>query len=357
MDKIKLDEKTGYEVYEGTRDVWLWPFDRHSIWNTPIGDKAIYEPANLLPEPAFSIDEELVFTTTVDDDYLEICNAAPGAGRWPEEKDLIHTGRYMYWPKGMVVGRVSGNECCAILQPDGRTIVQMQPTCRLYYDSKYIVGYDRRVNVDIYGDGIPGTHWGSGLSSIGGSLRIGELINDEPIRHALKLNILCGEYSYFDENIRGCRWPADRCDSCAYNDYQNTEIGERYCGTNPEVVMGSLLAIPPEVDIDSVGLRTKVGKKLFRALQDYGCYVTDNTSWPAYAFSAEYGVKRETEAKYNFRMKGFVHDNYLDSQWDYFHDVGTLVCLLHVITNSAPDNIGGGGKPRVPLAPDFKEEK
>jgi len=80
------------------------------------------------------------------------------------------------------------NSGLAGLMPDGRTIQQTQPFARCKPDhgtSRFL--FDDQ---DLYGMGYYGAHGGSGLSCIGGTLRVGELVPDAgPIRHALKVNI------------------------------------------------------------------------------------------------------------------------------------------------------------------------
>jgi hypothetical protein len=36
-------------VAQELRDPWFWPFDKHSIWNTPIGSDAVYVDVELVP--------------------------------------------------------------------------------------------------------------------------------------------------------------------------------------------------------------------------------------------------------------------------------------------------------------------
>ena len=72
--------------------------------------------------------------------------------------------------------------------PDGqrRTIKQTQPFSRCMAGGAATSRYDS-ADVDITGDGITGAHGGSGLSAIGGTLRVGELRpGGPPVRHALK---------------------------------------------------------------------------------------------------------------------------------------------------------------------------
>jgi hypothetical protein len=51
----------------------------------------------------------------------------------------------------------------------------------------------------------------------------------------------------------------------------------RYNGSNPELMPGSLLAIPPSV-ADSVKTTTVPGAKIKQALVDYGAYIVDDTA-------------------------------------------------------------------------------
>jgi len=65
---------------------------------------------------------------------------------------------------------------------------------------------------------------GSGLSSIGGSIRLTELTKNQPIRHAL---LISGEkYLYYSHAVPGYRWPAYVADNSNANHH----------GTNPKLV-------------------------------------------------------------------------------------------------------------------------
>jgi hypothetical protein len=74
----------------------------------------------------------------------------------------------------------------AIMLQDGRSLYQTQPFHRCAAGGHTTSHYDYPT-VDIYGDGIEGAHGGSGLSSIGGTIRVGELKPGGEIRHALKI--------------------------------------------------------------------------------------------------------------------------------------------------------------------------
>ena len=71
----------------------------------------------------------------------------------------------------------------------------------------------------LYGDGIQGAHGGSMLSSIGGTIRLGELRpNSGPMRHALKINIYGAKNFYKCRKKEECnRWPAPASDGYAFS--------------------------------------------------------------------------------------------------------------------------------------------
>ena len=96
-------------------------------------------------------------------------------------------------------GDQANNNAMAVLLPDNETIVQMQPAYRCGYGSPLLARWGASTDggpqnfpneTSIFGGGTFGAHGGSGLSSIGGSIRLGELLpGSPPIRHALKIEL------------------------------------------------------------------------------------------------------------------------------------------------------------------------
>ncbi len=335
----------GYEKYSGTRDPWLWPFSATSIWNMPIGSNAQLKKAGFEPENVMSIDDEYIYKVPEGSPLVDVYAPATWNKRWPGGR---HLGKMLVPSNFYLADARKGytpNNCTAFLMPDGRTIRQLEPACRLGTGNTPIVGYLHEQDQDLYGAGIKGTHYGSGLSSIGGSIRSGELTSDEPIRHALKLNVLAKKYLYYDrKEFCGYIWPADRNDSYAgHGDLA-------YGGSDPALRMGTLLTIPKNVTIESLGIKTEVGKKLFYALQNYGCYIADDSAYSCYAWSAEHNVKDQVMQKYGINL------NTTNAQEPYFQDSTKLIQSLYIVTNNSPTSIGGGGTPCKPLAPDFQKE-
>jgi hypothetical protein len=299
-------------------------------------------PAKIKPALRFTADQEYLVRLKARDPHRPLykysswekrCSGKKRPmGKLPIPDDLIvPDARKGYTP----------NNTAAFLLPNGRTIVQVGVLARCQKGGP-IYGW-RFPNVDIYGTGIGGTHGGSGLSAIGGSIRRGELTSDHPIRHALKVHLWGKKYLYYSKKIPGYRWPADRADNYAPKQYR---------GKNSQLVQGSLLAIPPQVTAESLKLQTPPGKKLFHALQDYGAYVVDDSAWDAYGFAVEKGVPAEFQKSYGYRFEYFKA-----SQKKPFHaDIAKLFEALHIVTNNGPMSIGGGGTPRVPLAPPLQNK-
>src|SRR5947209_20410093 len=92
------------------------------------------------------------------------------------------------------------------------------------------------------GTGFSGGHGGSKLSSIGGTIRLGELVPGGMIRHAMKVSLDAPANLFFDTSTGGFRWPAPVADFCAPTCYR---------GPNPALQLGALLALPPGFEMHS----------------------------------------------------------------------------------------------------------
>lgn len=316
-----------------TRDPWIWPFSSDSIWNLPLGSRAEYVPAGLTPSRYVGVDRELLYKLKSSDPVRPIYAPSGWNRRWPG--DRTRALGTMPVPDDLLIPDAhppnTPNACTAFLAPDGRTLYQLEPTCRMEKGGP-IVGYPRETQ-DIFGPGLYGTHWGSGLSTLGGSIRLGELTNPEPIHHVIKINIW-GQRLFYSESIKGFRWPADRCDNGAITSYK---------GKNPRLVMGTLLALQPDLTPNGIGIKTSVGKKLFAVLQNFGAYISDDSGWDDYDFCMEAGVEEEVNSKAGLSIS--------TSSGPYFEDVMRIVTHLSIVDNNAPTSIGGGGARRRPLAP------
>ncbi len=140
---------------------------------------------------------------------------------------------------------------------------------------------DKLHGIDVVkGDGLTGPR-GSGLSALGGMIRSGEL--DTGIHHALAVMLSSRRYSRENHFI----WPASRGDAFA----PNPEYG--YLGDTPYYTMGTLLAIPPEVDLSSISWKTPQGRVLAKSAQEYGWYIVDSGTGERGGHSFKFAMERE----------------------------------------------------------------
>ncbi|MDA3821373.1 MAG: hypothetical protein PF450_01990 [Bacteroidales bacterium] len=334
-----------------TRNVYEWPFSDTSIWNMSIGFDAVYVHAQ--------IETATMAGMTIDEDILFLDPEAPlqdvffNPSGWNREIDRCdpYDSVLLTIPldKSFIVGPntwdgITPNSGVAAILKDGKTLVQTQPFAQCeegIATSKFTIK-----PMDIYGEGMYGAHGGSGLSAIGGTLRLGELDETtDVIRHALKVNIFAGKNIYYDENTMGYRWPAIRSDGYARNRYYKKRTGHIV----EECRMGALLALPQYMDLDTLGLETIPARILAEAFQNYGAYIVDDTAWDVYALITEWSpngrVSDEFEEAWGFSMIQ------KDQNTPWARDMDRIFLNLHVVDNNSPNSKGGGGEPLRPLAP------
>lgn len=322
-----------------TRDPLQWPFSPDSIWNMPIGSGAEYTPAQ--------IQQATEYGMTVDPDIIIMEPQAPltpvyyNPDGWTGGSRCT-PGAYLYsipMPANYVIPGAGPNDtpnyASAALMPDGRTIAQGQPLTRCTTGGP-VTAYDHAPDVDLYGTGILGAHGGSGLSSIGGTVRLGELVPGGEIHHALKVNVNSTEL--WGGALPRYRWPAVRADN------PNT-----YTGDVAALKMGALLALLPSVNINAMGLETEPARILAWTMQNYGAYVVDSTGWNVYALAVEHSPDGTVEAEFQSRWGFTMTPSSRNNAWS--RDMDRIFGTLNVVDNNAPTAIGGGGTPRQPLAP------
>lgn len=350
-------------LISGRRDPLAWPHSTDSIWNTSIGNGAQYVS---IPWSGlfgtYTADESSVVQVSsrapLREAYTRGSTSAPDFGPCNRNNGWGSVGSSqgtLQLPDGYRFNRwtrspnSTPNDFGFYVQGDGRTVVQFQPAARCFVDGA-LFGY-RATDVDLYGRGTGGGHFGAGLSGEGGHVHLGELIGPAPIRHALAI-----EYhsDYFISNSPPFRWPADRADYYTFHpsgspsqDYY-AYCSKAPCSTNSSafasVKMGSLLALAPGASIASLGLKTEPGKKLFYALQNYGAYIVD-TSYRAQYISTSLGVPDEFAEHYGYSFT--ATSSATGAAKDWYDDLATMFQNLQVIDNNSPTSVGGGGAPRV----------
>ena len=154
----------------------------------------------------------------------------------------------------------------------------------------------------------------SGVAGLFGLMR-GDEINTpgQPIQHVHQIVL---SYAAPPQTKAQAVWPATSIDKYC----------DKSCSGN--VPYGALLAVPPTVNVDKLGL-SEPGARLAHALQDYGVYVVDTTRGP------------------NANMRA---DQYVDPkvQVALAKDMQKIYPTLRMITNNAKDQLtSGGGTPRA----------
>ena len=339
-----------------TRDPLHQPFAVTSIWNMPIGSNAVYVPANI-PAIPYSVNEWAPMPA-VDKEIIVLAPTAPltyiyySSAAWTGADRCNATGGMLFQlpiPSNFVVPNGPGNNSAVFLKPDGRTLVHTQPfaRCTAGASGTSLTTASDFPEVDLYGDGIRGSHGGSGLSAIGGSIRVGELRpGSQAPAHALKVAVYSAQVLFQCATASQCfRWPADRADSNAVGSY-----GTLRANNSSAMKMGALLAIPASTDLTRMGLETEPGRQLAWTLQNYGAYIDDSLGEPSFAIDAEEGANgsalTQFQADWGFPMEQRVNSN---SPWS--RDMQRLMTALYVVDNNSPTSIGGGGTPLQPLAP------
>lgn len=329
------------------RDPWLWPFASDSIWNVPLGDGADYRSeGHFKAEGTIGADVEFHYRLSADAPKRPL-HEPDG---WPVVDG--RRGRFFRdFPidDDIVVRTHISNNVAAFLLADGM-VEQLGPFVRMQRGGE-VVGIPNPFahGIDVRGPGIIGGHWGSGMSSLGGALRHGELTGDGPIRHALKIDVQGRKYLHYDRQdaTQGFRWPALMCDNYAHKGPQDGG----YAGTDPRIEMGALLAIHPRHTAASLGLRTRPARHIFQALQDYGAYIVDDAGSDSYWLCPSYEATGEFREVFGYAMDQGPEAKGPAKEW--YDDVMRLVRVLSVVDNNRADNIGGGGKRRAPAAPSF----
>lgn len=344
----------------------------------PIGSDATYVYANLPPIPSSSDSNDPNYwwaVPWVDWDIIVLTPTAPvtdiyhNSAAWSGANrcDPTDIPPLLYFqlpmPDNFIVPDGPGNNSAAFLEPDGRTLIQTQPFTRCYQSlpGTTLTPAYQFPPVDLYGGGINGSHGASGLSAIGGSIRIGELRpGQQGPQHALKLSFYsaqvlhkCGANDA--PNYQSCyRWPARGADFNA--DSANGGYGTVVGGNPPPAMqMGALLAIPASVDLSTLGLETEPGMQLAWTLQNYGAYIVDSGGEPDIFIGAESGPGADgsyTTLDGQFIADwGYDIDQRVGTNTPWTRDIQRLIAALYVVDNNSPTSIGGGGTPLQPVAP------
>jgi hypothetical protein len=321
------------------RNPEVQPFTSTSIWNEPIGSNAAYTPAHLAPaKVTVGSDAHItVMTPTAPITAIKLNTAGwSGASRCGTGGATIASAPI---PSSFVIPSTGHNYALTALAADGHTLVQGEPFARCTAAGAATVKFIAKPG-DIYSDGRLGADGGSGLSSLGGILRLGELVPGGRISHALSLDI-SGAANLFKGSTATCyRWPAIRCDGYGPSGYG---------GSNPKLTMGALLALPESLNLSTLALQTGPGQMLAWTLQNYGGYITNDTANSRNSFVTELGPAGDMTAQFAQAWGYPFVQSGTSSAWT--KDIAAIFAALQIVDNNTTTTPGGGGTPLQRLAP------
>jgi hypothetical protein len=295
-----------------------WPFAADSPWNTPIGSAASYaEPIGAdFKLGAVMFDSENVHPR------LRATRSDP-VGRLYSGNDPNPVASLP-----LPLDRMDGAAKYAIVSPDGKTLYDISGGRR--------DGNDVRANLvrvaDLSGSGVAPDYVAttpSGLSVYAGSLVASEFAG--PIHRAIGAIADAGIISRQPDGTAHV-WPALRASkNASFNTGGNLHVG-------------SLLAIPPEVDVATIGVGDAGPLfELARAMQDYGVYIKDTH----YGTAGNIDPQRPAPLLFCGDLSG------VSLPAGFQQQLALLTRHLKVVENNGPNSIGGGGAPRRPGAPAF----
>jgi hypothetical protein len=323
------DESGSTTTSDTSRSPYNWPFAWDSIWNIPIASTATYGAANIKSSGTYQ--------DATSSDYDSINPSFPVVTLQNARLSSGSIGAVSVYGDPSMVANGGWNTCAAFLGTDKMTVYQGQTTEVTAGGSPKFGG-----NADvawpaesIEGEGVSGCHGGSSLSGLGGTLTLTDLTQSGPITHALKV-ALDGYVNYSNQN-GGYRWPATTSDT-GYNIPSN---GNYYGGSNPNVVEGSLLALP--ISIKPASFSNPLVAKLAQAMQDYGVYTVDTTASSTYDFSTlitNYNSASKFDSDLCTTNTPCGHPSTNTSIFS--SQLDTLLQDLEVVTNNTATTPGGG---------------
>ncbi len=317
------------------RNPYTQPFASTSIWNQPIGSGAVYVPAQIAPPTgrAITADQTLVLMDPSAPVTPIYANSGQHGNRCVAATPILSAPL----PSSLVVPSSTGNLGYTVVGSDGSSLVEGNAFARCALGGP-ATAWDARSFGSIYGDGLTGAAGGSGLSTLGGILRVNELVPGGTIDHAIRVNLQGAANLFAGPN--GFRWPATHEDG-----YGPTVYG----GHNPALKMGALLALPSTLNLAALGLTSGPGLILARALQAFGAYVSNDTVTSVFSVATETGDASMTDQFLSAWGYPFQAAGVGGSAWA--NDVMLILSQLAVVDNNGPASIGGGGAPLVSPPP------
>jgi len=302
------------------RDPVNWPFAATSPWNTPIGSAARYaEPTGI----------DLAAGIRMYDAHQAHPMLRASASSTTPSLHLYRRND----PTPVASVRIAPSDIpgatqnFALVAEDGKTLYDLTGA-RL--NGTDIVA-NQIVVADLTGSGMPGEYNAptpSGMSDYAGSLCADDF--NGPIRRVMGAVF---HPSILAKNLDGNAhvWPATHTPP----NYEARFGALRETGN---LHIGTLLAIPRDVDLATIGVGTSgPAYEMARSFQNYGLYLKNPL------FGSALGPQ--------LGMCGDLRSANLPP--DFNRQLARVASYLKVVENNGPNSVGGGGTPSQPAAPQF----
>jgi hypothetical protein len=294
------------------RDPWLWPFVSTSEWNTPLGSGAKFAQPNAPISRDVRAGGAIISAGKWSHPLYLASSQDPMVDIYDKENDRDFVARVPVDAKPDPMGDAH----MYVVDPTKHSVMEMYATKRIDDGN---IQTARAFKVDLYGTGFhltdgkfPGVR-AMNASGMGGLIRAWEL-RAGAIHHVITFLLPAPRLKH------GPAWPSAREDYWGFRDYKG------------HVPMGTLIGIPPNVDITTLGL-SPGGLTLARVLQDYGAYCADSSGFAGITLSSEGATE------------GMPELDQMRQDFPKIHE------LLLPVTNNTAATPGGGGTPRQPPAP------
>lgn len=304
------------------RDPVNWPFAANSPWNTPIGSEAKYvDPVGINLAAGITLYDAGQVHPTVR------ASAAPGASliRLYRQNESDPIASLRLEPDDLP----TTTRDFALIAENGKTIYDITGA---QLNGTNIIA-NNVVVADLTGSGMPAEY--NAPTSTGFSDYAGSLCADDfkgPIRRALGAvfhpSVLAAK-----PNGSAHTWPATKTPG-------NYEARFGPLRQDGNLHIGTLMAIPQNVDLATIGIGTSgPAYELARAFQNYGLY-----------------LKKPLPGRTDGPLLGMCGDlRTANLPPDFGQQLARIASYLKVVENNGPNSIGGGGTPAQPTAPEFNQ--
>lgn len=375
---VAPDYRFGMLALGSTRSKYLWPFNSTtSPWNVPIGSSAMLSAAGITfiesgtnsggyPTRVRGERERIFMDTAAASQTMKFnCYGWSGEPGCTEvnRRTASTGGTFSGSPyfanftvqasDSFLVDSTTENNCAAFVTADGVNVDQVEPY-EHWASGGDFTAQQKFSRVSITGSGESGSHGGSNLSALGGTIRYGEITNAfshglSYLSHTLKVNLDAHRFYYY-AHTPGWVWPATIRDGYA--------SAVTYGGSNANLVPGALLTLQSSFNTAAGGgnVTTALGSLLAETIKRFGMYCVDDTTFNGVYLAVEEGPAGSVTTELTGLGYTLDYDApTLATGNAFYQDLRNIFAGLYIVTNNGSGAIGGGGSTTyaTPNAPAF----